>query len=72
MFCLYTLPLARPAQAKIQMLTTSSRIVTILLKALLKSLGLYKKLSLYIQIYIWDWDLYLGRKEFRDLAIVCP
>ena len=23
MFCLYTLPLARPAQAKIQMLTTS-------------------------------------------------
>ena len=26
MFCLYTLPLARPAQAKIQMLTTSSRI----------------------------------------------
>ena len=41
MFCLYTLPLARPAQAKIQILTTSSRIVTILLKSLLKSLGLY-------------------------------
>ena len=37
MFCLYTLPLARPAQAKIQMLTTSSWSVTILLK----SLGLY-------------------------------
>ena len=35
------LPLARPAQAKIQMLTTSSWIVTILLKSLLKSLGLY-------------------------------
>ena len=34
MFCLYTLPLARPAQAKIQMLTTSSWIVTILLKSL--------------------------------------
>ena len=28
----YTLPLARPAQTKIQMLTTSSRIVTILVK----------------------------------------
>ena len=41
MFCLYTLPLARPAQAKIQMLTTSSRIVTILLK----SLGVYLKKS---------------------------
>ena len=27
MFCLYTLPLARPAQAKVQMLTTSSCIV---------------------------------------------
>ena len=34
MFCLYTLPLARPAQAKIQMLTTSSWIATILLKSL--------------------------------------
>ena len=33
--------LVRPTQAKIQMLTTSSRIVTILLKFLLKSLGLY-------------------------------
>ena len=43
MFCLYTLPLARPAQAKIQMLTTSSWIVTIFLKSLLKSLGLFKK-----------------------------
>ena len=32
------------AQAKIQMLTTSSRIVTILLKSFLKSLGLY-----------WSW-----------------
>ena len=29
-FCLYTLPLAKPAKAKIQMLTTSSWIVTIL------------------------------------------
>ena len=38
MFCLYTLPLARPAQAKIQMLTTSSRIVTILFKILFKNL----------------------------------
>ena len=36
---LYTLPLARPAQAKIQMFTTSSQIVTTLLKSLLKSLG---------------------------------
>ena len=34
---IYTLPLARPAQVKIQMLTTSTRIVTILLKSLLKS-----------------------------------
>ena len=42
MFCLYTLPLARPAQAKIQMLTASSWVVTILLKFLLKSLELYK------------------------------
>ena len=42
MFCLYTLyVLARQAQAKIQMLTTSSQIVTILLKSFLKSLGLY-------------------------------
>ena len=41
MFCLYTLPLARPAQAKIKMLTTSSPIVTILLKTFLKSLRLY-------------------------------
>ena len=40
MFCLYTLALARPAQVKIQMLTTSMRIVTIYLKSLLKSLGL--------------------------------
>ena len=41
MFCICTLPLARPAQAKIQMLTISSWIVTILLKSLLKYLGLY-------------------------------
>ena len=41
MFCLYTLPLARPAQAEIQMLTTSSWIVKILLKSLLESWGLY-------------------------------
>ena len=40
MFCLYTLP----GQAKIQMLTTSSWIVTILLKYLLKSLVLYELL----------------------------
>ena len=46
MFYFYTLPLARPAQAKIQMLTTSSWIVTILLNPLLKSLGLYQ-LNLY-------------------------
>ena len=39
---LYTLPLAKPAQAKIQTLTTSSRIVSILLKSFLKSLGLYQ------------------------------
>ena len=31
MFCLYTLPLARPAQVKIQMITTSSWTVKILL-----------------------------------------
>ena len=30
MFCLYTLPLARPAQAKVQMLTTSSCIVKLI------------------------------------------
>ena len=53
MFCLYTLPLARPAQAKIQMLTTSSWIVTILLKSLLKSLGFYlKKYFIYDSIAI--------------------
>ena len=40
-WALYTLTLARPAQAKIQMLTTSSRIVTILSKSFLKPLGLY-------------------------------
>ena len=38
---IYTLTLARPTQGKIQMLTTSSRIVTILLKPFLKPLGLY-------------------------------
>ena len=37
MFCLYTFPLARPAQAKIQMLITSSWIVTILLNGKLIS-----------------------------------
>ena len=42
MFCLFTLPLVRPAKAKIQMLTMSSQIVTILLKSLLKFLGLYR------------------------------
>ena len=36
--------LARPAQARIQILTTYSWIVTILLKSLLKSLGLYLKI----------------------------
>ena len=41
MFCLYTLPLARQAQAKIQTLTTLSWIFTILLKSILKILGLY-------------------------------
>ena len=45
MFSLYTLPLARHTSVKIQMLTTSSRIVTILLKSLLKSLGLYLKIT---------------------------
>ena len=45
MFCLYILPLARPAQ----MLTTSNRIVTILLKCFLKSLGLYQIISEKIQ-----------------------
>ena len=38
MFCLYTLPLARLAQAKIQTLKTLSWIFTILLKPILKSL----------------------------------
>ena len=51
MFCLYTLPLARPAQAKIQMLTTSSWIVTILLKSLLKSLVLYELLLFPFNVY---------------------
>ena len=41
-FCLYTLPLVRPAQTKIQMMTTSNWIVTIPSKSFLKSLGLYK------------------------------
>ena len=41
MIFLYTMPLARPAEAKIQILTTSSRSVTIHFKSLLKSLGLY-------------------------------
>ena len=55
MFCLYTLPLARPAQPKIQMLTTSSWIVTILLKSLLKSLGLYlsKKKDSFLKWFIF-------------------
>ena len=54
MFCLYTLPLARPTQAKIQMLTTSSWIVTILLK----SLGLY--VLCYKSAYvIYEWYLIL-------------
>ena len=41
-FCLYTVQLVRPAQAKIQMMTTSNWIVTIPSKSFLKSLGLYK------------------------------
>ena len=48
MFCLYALPLARLALAKIQMLTTSSWTVTILLKSLIKSLGL-KKMFMRLQ-----------------------
>ena len=50
-FCFYTLPLAGPAQAISQMLTTSSRVVTILLK----SFGLYHRVKLYIvhnQIFV--------------------
>ena len=47
MFCLYTLPLARRAQAKIQMLTTSSQIVTILFKSL-------RTLTKKIQISRWQ------------------
>ena len=55
MFCIYTLLLVRPAQAKIQMLTTSSWIVTILLKSLLKSLGLYlsKKKDSFLKWFIF-------------------
>ena len=52
MFCLYILSLARPAQAKIQMLKTSSGIVTILLK----SLGRYWQL-IEIQICFYDYVL---------------
>ena len=43
MFCLYTLPLARPAQAKIQMLTTGYKI---------KSALCYKIFSTLIKIFI--------------------
>ena len=38
------MPLARPAQAKIQMLTTSSQIFTILLK-ILRTLGISPKMN---------------------------
>ena len=57
MFCLYILPLARTAQAKIQMLTTSRRIVTILLK----SLGL-----LTILIKLVKWSLLLKTAAHGD------
>ena len=42
MFCLFTLPLSRPVQAKIQMLTISSWIATIFLSFFLKSYWIYK------------------------------
>ena len=41
MFCLYTLPLARPAQAKIQKLTTRWRLIRSNLLSLLKFSQLY-------------------------------
>ena len=57
MFCLYTL---FSDQAKIQMLMTSCRIFTILLKFFLKSLGLYNK---FLNIYVFkQWH---HRLKFR-------
>ena len=44
MFCLYTLPLARPAQAKIQMLTTRWRVIRSNLLSLIKFSRLYPKM----------------------------
>ena len=43
MFCLYTLPLARPAQAKIQMLMTRWRVIRSNLLSLIKFSRLYLK-----------------------------
>ena len=49
MFCFSTLPLARPAQAKVQMLTTSSWSISILLKSLLKSFkNVFTKLDITV------------------------
>ena len=60
MFCLYTLPLARPAQAKIQMLRTPSWIVTNRLKLLLKSLGLYDDNYLVMHLFFFDLTHFRG------------
>ena len=66
MFCLYTLPLARPGQTKIQMLTTSSWIITILLKSLLSSLGLF---ILLLNLQVIVWKLFLLPKS--ELIFAC-
>ena len=56
MFFVYTLPLARPAQAKIQILTTSIFIVTILLSKILRTLPAIDCLDLMPWIPVWSWS----------------
>ena len=64
MFCLYPL---FSAQAKIQMLTTSCRIFTILLKSFLKSLGLYIKTFICF-IFSGELDVVVKRVESTHIC----
>ena len=60
MFCLYTLPLARPAQAKIQMLTTSCRSLTLPIHRL-TTLHTFKPIK--IQRFSQHWQDVLSLDE---------
>ena len=58
MFCLYTLPLARPAQAKIQMLTTHWRVIRSNLLSLIK----------FSRFYMTIWRWYMGTQALENTS----